>query len=158
MKVICLLLILSSCSLSLTGKDVPKSAKDSHYSIEYTLPGWEHKKDKRSDYVFNNKDGRILLSNSFCEEFQEQPLDRLALKTFNNITNFKETTGRFTAFNDREAYRLEGIGQVDGVKVNLRLLNTRRNNCYFDFLSISPDGSKDEENAFENFLNAVEFK
>ena len=122
------------------------------------MTGWEQKKDKRSDYVFSNKDGRILLSNSFCEEFQEQSLNRLAQKTFNNIKDFQEITGRFTSFYDREAYRLEGRGFVDGVKVNLRLLNTRRNNCYFDFLAISPEGTRDEEDAFEKFLKAVVFK
>ena len=155
MKVLFLLLFISGCSLYFSGKDAPKTAKGSQYSIPFSMPYWEYKKDKRSDYVFEHKDGRILLSNSFCEEFQEQPLDRLARKTFNNINEFKESSGKFTTYHDREAYRLEGSGLVDGVKVNLRLLNTRRNNCYFDFLAISPEKTKDDGEAFETFLKAV---
>lgn len=123
------------------------------------MPYWEYKKDERSDYVFQNaRDGRILLSNSFCNEFQEKPLDKLALKTFNTVSSFKPEVSRYTTFRDREAYLVEGKGFVDGVEVKLRLLNTRRNNCYFDFFAISPKGTADNEEAFNNFLNSVVFR
>lgn len=158
MKLMCFLLFISSCSLIIGGKEAPKTAKDSRYQIDFNHEEWKAKKDNRSDYVFQNGDGRILLSNSFCDEFQEQPLDYLARKTFNSIKNFKSNTQKYTTFNDREAYRIEGLGLVDGVKVNLRLLNTRRDNCYFDFLSISPEGTEKNAAAFDDFLRAVEFK
>lgn len=158
MKLMCFLLFLSGCSLFFGGKEAPKTAKGTRYKIDFNHSDWKAKKDNRSDYVFQNADGRILLSNSFCDEFQEQPLDRLAQKTFNSIKNFKSQTKKYTAFHDREAYRIEGSGQVDGVKVNLRLLNTRRDNCYFDFLSISPEGTEKNAAAFDDFLRAVEFK
>ena len=150
------LFILSSCSLFF-GDEAPKSAKDKDYSLSYSSPEWVQKKDERSDYVFEHKDGRIFLSNSFCEEFQDQPLDRLALKTFRAVDKFKATSQNYTTFNNREAYRVNGTGEVDGVKVVLKLLNTRRNNCYFDFLAIDPAKAADEK-AFEAFLNSVEFK
>lgn len=152
-----LLLLLSSCSIFF-GSDSPKSAKGSEYKLKFSEPNWVSKKDERSDYVYENKvDGRILLSNSFCEEFQEDPLDQLALKTFRTINNFKAHKKDYTTFNNREAYRVSGTGEVDGVKVNLNLLNTRRNNCYFDFLSIDPMTAT-KDSAFEKFLNAVEFQ
>lgn len=152
-----LLFLLTSCSIFF-GSDTPKSAKGSEYKLNFDQNNWEAKKDDRSDYVFANKDdGRILLSNSFCEEFQEDPLDQLALKTFRTINKFKASKKDYTTFNNREAYRVSGTGEVDGVKVNLNLLNTRRNNCYFDFLSIDPmNANKDD--AFEKFLSSVEFK
>lgn len=141
------------------GDDAPKSAKGSSYSLSYKAQGWVQKSDERSDYVFENEDGRILLSNSFCDDFQEQPLEKLAHKTFRTVGEFKPNKGDYTTFNKREAYRLAGKGTVDGVKVVLRLLNTRRNNCYYDFVSITPEAKSQEADPdFETFLGSVEFK
>lgn len=153
-----MLIMLSGCSIFFGSPEAPKTAKNSRYSISFARPGWEYQQDNRSDYVFKNvKDGRIILSNSFCEEFQEQPLEQLAKKTFRTIDDFKSDKGNYTAFNDREAYRIEGSGSVDGVKVNLQLLNTRRDNCYFDFLAISPRGTEPTDEAFAEFLKTVRF-
>ncbi len=143
----------------ISSKDAPRTAKGTLYSISFDREEWSAKKDQRSDYVFENKkDGRILLSNSFCEEFQDQPLDKLAGKTFKNIQDFKSSSERYTTFNDREAYRIQGSGVVDGVKVVLQLLNTRRDNCYFDFLAISPEGTDSSDTAFNEFISKVVFK
>lgn len=150
--------MISGCSIFFGSPEAPKTAKNSRYTITFARPHWEYQQDNRSDYVFKNvKDGRIILSNSFCEEFQEQPLEQLAKKTFRTIEDFKPAKGTYTAFNDREAYRLEGSGSVDGVKVNLQLLNTRRDNCYFDFLAISPQGTQPTDEAFADFLKTVRF-
>ena len=159
MKLCLLLILLSSCSFFIGGKEAPKTAKGSLYSISFSLPYWVFKKDKRSDYVFeNSKDGRILLSNSFCEEFQEESLERLALKTFNTVKDFKAKKSAYTTFQNREAYLVEGSGLVDGVKVGLRILNTRRDNCYFDFLAIDPEKSNNNDDAFNTFLSTVVFR
>lgn len=144
----------------MSGNEGPKTAKGSLYSVHFGAPSWIYKKDERSDFIFENQnDGRILLSNSFCEEFQDQPLDKLAAKTFNTVEHFKSTVSEYTTFQNREAYRLEGYGTVDGVKVFLRLLNTRRNNCYFDFVSIDPWKTVNaKDTAFKDFLNSVVFR
>jgi len=153
------LFLLSSCSIFFGGKDAPKTAKGSLYTIHFSESGWVPLKEKSSDYVFeNSNDGRIMLSNSFCNEFQEQPLDTLAKKTFNNVKNFKILVNKYTTFQDREAFHLEGIGQVDGVVVGVRLLNTRRDNCYFDFVAITPEKTKDQHSAFVPFLKTVVFR
>jgi hypothetical protein len=153
-----IVLLLPSCALFVGGADAPKSAKESRYVVRFSRSAWVAKVDARSDYVFENADGRILLSNSFCDEFQEQPLDRLATKTFSSVSAFAETDGAFTTFRNREAYRLDGTGTVDGVRVSFRLLNTRRDNCYFDFLAISPAGTARDDAAFDAFLESVDFK
>jgi hypothetical protein len=120
---------------------------------------WIQKLDERSDYVFeNSKDGRILLSNSFCNEFQEQPLEHLALKAFNGVKNIIVNKGMYKTFHSREAYEIEGSGLVDGINVTLHLLNTRRDNCYFDFIEIASQLNEGQNPIFEQFLNSVEFK
>lgn len=153
------LLFVNACSLSF-GPDQPPSAKGDEYQVKFQSAEWKQQKEDRSDYVWVNKlDGRILLSNSFCEEFQDQPLDRLATKTFNTVDELVIEKKSYTTFHDREAYRIEGKGKVDGVPVGLQLLNTRRNNCYFDFVSITPLKSAEKTHLdFEKFLASVEFK
>lgn len=159
MRILILMLLASSCSIFFGGGS-PPSAKGKEYKIRFEESGWtQMTKGDRSDYVFENKDGRILLSNSFCGEFQDQALENLAHKTFKAVGTFEPENGKYTTFQDREAYRLQGKGTVDGVPVGLQLLNTRRNNCYFDFVSISPEKlSKSDALMFERFLSAVEFK
>ncbi len=153
------LLLLSSCSLFFGDKAI-KSAKGEVYKISFKDESWVKSKDLQSDYVFENKaDGRILLSNSFCNEFQDAPLNELAAKTFKSVGSFTSSGGEFTTFNKREAYKLQGKGEVDGVKVKLHILNTRRNNCYFDFVSIEPINDRTAANTdFERFLDSVEFQ
>jgi hypothetical protein len=159
MKLLISLIFLSSCSLFVGSKDAPTTAKGTYYTINFKEDNWVSTNEKRSDYIFENtKDGRILLSNSFCDEFQEQPLDLLATKTFKTVNQFKVQLSEYTIFKKREAYRLEGTGMVDGVKVNLHLLNTRRNNCYFDFVAITPEKSTEQNSSFDEFLKAVDFE
>jgi hypothetical protein len=159
MRVLLLMLLASSCSL-MFGSKPPPSAKGKEYKIHFDEKNWAKKdKDERSDYVFENKDGSILLSNSFCGEFQDQPLDYLANKTFKAVGDFKPEKGEWTTLLKREAYRLEGKGKVDGVPVGLQIVNTRRNNCYFDFVAITPQKlTPADRELFNRFLSEVEFK
>ena len=153
------ILLLTGCSLFISGPDQPQTAKNTRYIITYVKTDWFQKIDNKSDYVFENaKDARIFLSNSFCDEFQEQKLDRLAKKIFDNIKDFKLKKSQYITFKDREAFKGEGDGFVDGVKVHLILMNTRRNNCYFDFISITPSKVLPDSTSFDEFLNSVEFK
>lgn len=145
----------------MNSSDGPVSARNKEYRVNFSADDWIAKsKEERSDYVWENtKDGRILLSNSFCKEFQDEPLEDLARKTFRAVNDLKIDSKSYTSFKDREAYRMQGKGTVDGVPVGLILLNTRRNNCYFDFVSITPQGLKPESSLdFNLFLDAVEFK
>lgn len=154
-----LLGLISSCSFIDNDKEV-SSAKNIHYKVSFKLEGWQELKDDQSDYGWMNQDdGRILISNSFCNEFQNQSLSLLALKTINSMSEGKLTQEKKISFHNREALEVEGQGKVDGVGVNLKVLNTRRNNCYFDFIAITPlsVGTKGSED-FKIFLESVEFK
>jgi hypothetical protein len=153
------IILLTGCSLFISGPDQPKTAKDTRYTISYVKNNWFQKLNNKSDYVFENiKDSRIFLSNSFCDEFQEEKLDRLAQNIFKNIKNFNLKKSEYITFKNREAFWSEGDGLVDGVKVHLILMNTRRNNCYFDFISITPSNIQPDSNSFDEFLNSVVFR
>jgi hypothetical protein len=151
--------LISSCSFIDDDKD-NSSAKNIHYKVTFQVEGWQLLKDGQSDYAWMNKDdGRVLISNSFCNEYQNQSLNNLALKTINSLSDGKLTQEKKITFHEREALEVEGEGKVDGVGVHLKLLNTRRNNCYFDFIAITPIsvGTKGSED-FKIFLQSVEFK
>lgn len=159
MRLLPLLIMLSGCSIFFGSSPGPKSAKKTEYQVNFTSKEWKIKEDNQSDYVYENiRDGRILLSNSFCKEFQDQPLEILASRTFRTVKNFKSFKNEYITLQEREAFRLEGQGQVDGVDVILRLVNTRRNNCYFDFVSITPVKNDPGNTDFDQFLSAVEFE
>jgi hypothetical protein len=159
MKLVFLIILFSGCSFFNGIKESPKTAKGSRYSISFNENEWLQKNDQRSDFIFENKkDGRILLSNSFCDEFQGASLEQIGLKTFSGIKEFNIILSQYDSFHDRESYRLDASGLVDGVRVTFQLLNTRRDNCYFDFLSISPAGTKIKKSDFDKFLNSVTFK
>ncbi len=151
--------LISSCSFIDNDKD-NNSAKNIHYKVTFELKGWQPLKDGQSDYAWMNQDdGRVLISNSFCNEYQNQSLNNLALKTINSLSEGKLMRERIVTFYDREALEVEGQGKVDGVGVHLKMLNTRRHNCYFDFIAITPIavGTKGPED-FKIFLQSVEFK
>lgn len=151
--------LFNSCSFFWGKPNTPLSAKGSLYTIKFNRHGWILRDDVRSDYIFEkSENGQILLSNSFCNEFQEQPLDQIALKAFIGVKDLRIKNQGYLNFNQREAYEIKGSGFVDGVEVNIQLLNTRRNNCYFDFMDISPQKSKNQEPVFEHFLKSVVFK
>jgi len=156
-----LLFLFTSCSFMMGSSEESVSAKNQEYKVQFSAADWKLKsKEDRSDYVWENtKDGRILLSNSFCKEFQDQSLEALASKTFKTVDDLKIEKKNYLTLQDREAFRLEGRGKVDGVSVGLILLNTRRNNCYFDFVSITPlEFAKESQTDFDYFLKSVEFK
>jgi hypothetical protein len=156
-----LLLLSSSCSLLLPNSKANLSAKNNAYTIVFNKQDWQEKIDESgSDYVWENTaDGGLLIANSFCKQFQDEPLDELGNKSFRDISHLVIDKKEFTTFHDREAYRIEGHGKLDGVDVALSILNTRRNNCYFDFLFIKPYKMDPKQNLiFEEFLNSVVFK
>jgi len=153
------LFFIVSCSLSF-GPDQPKSAKNKYYQVKFSDSKWSKPKEDKSDYVFiNENDGRIMLSNSFCDAFQDRPLDQLARRTLKLVDDLDIISEEYQTFHHREAYKTIGRGKVDGVPVSLELLNTRRNNCYFDFVSITPLTNSNVSSVdFEAFLNSVVFK
>ena len=155
-----MLLTLSSCAL-LSGDAAPPSAKGDIYQLHFQRSGWSVRQDKRADYVWSHHDGRVLLANSFCDQFQSGSLEDYAIKTARSVEQLEILDKKITHFRSREAFMLKARGKVDGVEVNLTLLNSRRNNCYFDFVSIIPGTTPAQpsfEKDFDYFLESVEFR
>ena len=152
-----LILLLVGCSWLVPSPKKPKSAKDSQYKLQYKGSDWSAIKQDQSDYVFQHQNGTTIIINSFCGEFQNDPLKQMAEKTFNGLDNIKNIQEKSMTVSNREAYSMQADGGLDGVTVNIKIINMRRNNCYFDFVRITPSGIKLIDNQPEDFINQVEF-
>jgi hypothetical protein len=152
-----ILFIIAGCSwLVPTPKKTP-TAKGVGYKLKYKSSEWSEVKQKQSDFVFQNKEGSTLVINSFCGAFQDEPLKFLAEKTFNGLESVKNKTEKAMTISNREAHLIEAIGGIDGVSVNIKVINMRRNNCYYDFVRITPEGVKPTANQPEDLISAMEF-
>lgn len=152
------LLAFAGCSLFIPSPPGPK--KDTAMKIPFTLEGWKTTDPRESDHAWvQEKRGDVMLVNSFCGEFQDLPLETLALKTFSGYEQFKPLGKNTTLWHGREAFEMEAEALVDGVKVMLHLRNYRRDHCYYDFLLVSPRTSAEYAlKAFEQMLSSVAFK
>jgi hypothetical protein len=136
MHSVVLFFLITACSF-FTASDKSISAKDS-YILSPLAPSWRQEASLKADYLFSGPAGASLIVQSFCHEFQSSSLKNLAQETFNSLDQAQVTKQNEFILQGRSALRTQGIGQLDGVKVHLTLINTKRNNCYYDFLEILP--------------------
>lgn len=153
MQSIAILLILSSCSFFLPSTKT-KNAKAS-YQMKFVPNGWSEHKTDRADYYFQGPHGASLIAQSFCNEFQNDDLKKLAANTFRSLDSSIIKQQKSFTLKNREALETRGEASMDGVKVNLALINTRRNNCYYDFFEILP---LQQKSMIDEFIQSVEFK
>ncbi len=154
MRSVALIFLLTSCSF-FSSTPQSQSAKDS-----YTLPSppksWKANHTQQADYVFYGPKGSSLLIQSFCKEFQSPTLKNLAHGTFNSLDRAKITEQVEFNLQDRKALRSQGEAFLDGVKIHLTLVNTKRNNCYYDFLEVLPKTKS--QSIIDDLLKGITFK
>lgn len=164
----------SSCSFFFSSKDRYQSAKNKYYTITFRHQNWKQQDDPNSDFSFlyrsqssnaSQARGQLLVAKSYCQEFQDASLEELATKILKSFKDFKINKQQYFTFQKREAFRLTGQGYIDGVKVSISLVNTRRNFCYYDFIFIDPSENEEKtiilknenQNMFNDFLSSVKF-
>lgn len=154
MRSVALIFLLTSCSFFST-TEKSQSAKDS-----YTLPtlpkSWKANHTQQADYIFYGPEGSSLLIQSFCKEFQSPSLKNLAQGTFNSLDRAQITEQEEFNLQDRKALRSQGEAFLDGVKIHLTLVNTKRNNCYYDFLEVLPKTKT--QSVINQVLKGIAFK
>jgi hypothetical protein len=123
--------------------------------MRFVPNGWSEHKTDQADYYFQGPQGASLIVQSFCNEFQNDDLKKLAATTFRSLDSSTITQQKTFTLKNRDALETRGEASMDGVKVNLTLINTRRNNCYYDFFEILPLKQKSNIN---EFISGVEFK
>lgn len=159
-RALCLVFAINlvGCSLFIPAPSGPK--KDTNMTIGFQDKAWKATDPKESDHAWVEEErGDVMVVNSFCGEFQDLPLETLALKTFSGYNDFKPLGKQTLDWHEREAFEMEAEATVDGVLVMLHLRNYRRNHCYYDFLLVSPRHQAETSlPAFEHMLASVVFR
>lgn len=154
MHSVVLFFLISSCSF-FASSDISISAKDS-YSLPPLSSSWQRQSSADVDHLFLGPAGASLLIMSFCHEFQAPSLESLAQGTFASLDQARITEQKSFMLQERAALRTQGIGQLDGVPVYLTLVNSKRNNCYYDFLEILPQVKT--KSTLDELLLGIRFK
>ena len=88
------------------GPHEPKSAKGGEYKVRFKSDNWVERVE-----IALTMSGLMMVAFSFpivfAKNFEDQDLDKLALKTFNMIDDLDVEKKDYTTFNNREAYRLK---------------------------------------------------
>ena len=151
-----ILIVMSSCGM-FTGSS-RKIKKDQSYVIHFNQSGWIKIDPQGSDHAFSNQKGDFLFSNSFCQEFQDSSLDKLALKSLHSLDNFKIIKAQNEKYKERESYIMSGKGMIDGVSTEIIIRNYRRDHCYYDFFLIAPTITNELSQTFNQFVDSIKFK
>lgn len=151
-------LLCAGCSLVAPGPAVP--SKDPKLQTTFSATGWAVTDPHESDHAWSHHGrGDVMLVNSFCGEFQDLPLENLAIKTFSGYEDFKPLGKNELMWQGREAFEMEAQARLDGVKVLLYIRNYRRDHCYYDFLLVTPrERHPDSLKAFQLLLDGVRFR
>jgi hypothetical protein len=121
-------------------------------------PSWKGPHIIRKQLVYDNDpiDGTIL-SDALCgPKFLDAPLPRLAKDLFEQMGN--EKMGRIKEFmlDGRAAVRLQGVGSIDGVLIQMDVVVMKKDFCVYDFVYFAPPktfakGISDFEGYFNGF-------
>ena len=101
---------------------------------------WSGPKLQLKQLVYHNDDiGGTIVADALCgPKFNDAPLPRLAADLFASIGNAKNGKGRKLVVDGRDAYRLTGAGQVDGVPVMMDAVVYKKNYCLVDAVYFAP--------------------
>lgn len=153
-SVVLFLFLFTSCAQLFTADKAVK-AKDT-YTVPALPPQWKSRSPQDGDYMLTGPLGASLFIQSFCGEFQGESLPILARKTFKSLDQSKILEQKEFILSGRSALKSSGEALVDGVRIRLHLINTKRNNCYYDFLEILP--MPQSPSMMDQFIRAVKFK
>lgn len=154
MHSVVILFLLSACSFFSTTDKSP-SAKNT-YTFSELPSSWKEGKTVDHDYVFYGPQGSSLMIQSFCQEFQSASLSNLAHATFNSLDRSEIIEQKEFMLQDRAALMSKGTATIDGVRFRLTLVNSKRNNCYYDFLEVLPQ--QGAVSIIEQFIKGLSFK
>lgn len=159
MKLLILILLLSSCSLLWDSSKKDRIAYKA-YQFENIPSDWERFMDKDVDYAYRKKNSEdLLITNSYCQAYQENDLATVTKQSLIGIQNIVIKKEQTMKFKGRQAYQIFVNGTIDGVSRNVLLLSTRRNHCYFEFTFIASSLKSETEiqKDFDSIIKSVKF-
>ena len=152
--------LFSSCGMfsSNEGSTYLKS-KNIANGFDLKIPNnWEKIKTEGSDYALKNKKtNSIILLNSACRKYEASSLNALTSSMLTGIDDLNILAKNQITLHDREAQEVRVEGKVDGVKTYFNIITLQKNYCIYDYILISPNLKKIENDysTFKLFYSEV---
>lgn len=147
--------IFSSCSMLIGGGDTHTKHEDYSFTIDSKV--WMSTEKDQSDYAYVNPDtGNHIIVNSICKKYDKVPLGELHQNLLSGISKIKIDNEKTFKLQDRNARKIAGKGEMDGVDFHFNIITLKKNRCTFDLLLIgNQDFNLQEEKSFEKMLNTL---
>lgn len=153
LTILFLSIIQTGCvSVNLGNEKIAKSK-----SVDYKSPGkpFESIDIKNADKAWKNPEtGTTLSYLSICNDPADPTLASLRDSTIAGIEELKTLSEEVVSFNGRQAIKTSATGQLDGVKILIKLLIFKKNNCNYtiSLVGVQDKAEKDLEK-FDIFTN-----
>lgn len=155
-----ILLTATSCAVLFPDRTAPKS---SDYRVASPAAPW-HKLvvDKegatveamKADLAYENPEtGSIISLNSLCRKYTDESLEDLTNNLVRGIGKRQQLRRTETKVDGADALDSLFEGEMDNVRLNIRTVVLKKNECTYDFIYVSiPKREGASAQAFESFL------
>lgn len=108
-----------------------------NYTIPSSIPGWQTSKSAPFDFIFRDQasSAKSLFVRSQCNRQEALTLAQMRRTMLLGIQRPTINSEETFVLQDREALRSNVSGYMDGVPVNLTVVNYQKNFCQFEFVS-----------------------
>lgn len=126
--------LVTAVSCSLSGP-IREDRSASNYYFPALGPGWTlaPSAQEGAEMLYEHGSGATLSVSSVCDRYEDATLDSLASSALSPLIEQKELHRSTFMLQGREALEVLVQGKVDGVKVEVDLVELRKDNCLFDF-------------------------
>lgn len=146
------LLSSSACvSVSLKKEPIVRSEK---YTYQNPSGNFKRIDPDNADHAWrNSKTGNTIAIISECSQTKDPELITLESESMEALSSAKILSSKTMAFNEREALRSMGEGNIDGVPVKIDVVNFKKSNCMYALTYFGKStGFANDQTEFENFI------
>lgn len=160
LRVVFMMLIITSCSYFIPSSN-DRDLKSNDYTFTIDKTKWKLADPDIADYAYYNPStGSHLILNSICKKYMKTDVKELVNNLLTGIKKLEiKNTSNFKLYN-RDAVKVDGTGEIDGVDFKFIVTTFKRNRCTFDFLFLSTQKRLParEVETYQNLINSVSFK
>lgn len=102
--------------------------------------GWQKPKIHHQQLLYENDIFQAtIVTDAHCgRQFVDSPLPRLARDLFDRMDHIKINSQKNMTVDGREAFYLQGSGNVDGIALKMSTVVMKKNFCLYDFVYFAP--------------------
>ncbi len=152
LSILSLISLISCVSVQLQPKKISTSK---NYEFANPSAGFSKKESKDVDHLWiHDSNGNSISVRSACNDPADPDLQSVRVASLDGLKIEKEVFQKNTEYNKREALHSLQEVKLDGILVNIELLNFTKNNCYYvlSYISVNKNYSVNKKD-FDQFLN-----